>query len=297
MRWRLVSSAVIVAISASLVAIDHRLGHSFGYLGTVLAPLVWCVSFLAAGEVRHLFVAKGHQPRAGWTEAGVLLAILISCTPLLWKTYPSDCPVGRVGWVAIGLLAAMALYLLVEITKYREPDQILERVAAQGWCALYVAGSLGFLVTLRSGPGNDWGIIGLVHTIAVVKLADTGAYACGKMLGRRKLTPKLSPGKTVEGAIGAVFFGALSGWLVLELLQRGIFQLDPIAPWKGALLGAAIAVIGMFGDLAESLLKRDAAVKDSSAWMPGLGGVLDVVDSLMAVAPVTALVWASDAMH
>ena len=118
LRWRLVSSSVIVAIAVTLVAIDHRLGQSLGYLGVVLAPLVWCVSFLAAGEVRHLFVAKGHQPRAGWTEAGVLLAILISCMPLLWKTYPSDCPVGRVGWVAIGLLAAMGLYLLIEIAKF-----------------------------------------------------------------------------------------------------------------------------------------------------------------------------------
>jgi len=295
LRWRLVSSAVIIAVAVTLVMIDHTLGRTIGYLGLVLAPLALVVTLMGSNEVRRLFTAKGHAARPGVTELGAMLVMGIACVPLAFREYPADCPVGRVGWVALGLLSALGLYVIVEIARYREPGQVIERLAIQSFIALYVGGLMGFLVTLRSAQGNDWGIIAIVHTIAVVKLSDTAAYATGKLIGKRKLTPLLSPGKTVEGAIGALIGGMLASWLVLLLLEWLVFGRIGSIPLVAMLgYGLLVALVGMIGDLAESLMKRDATIKDSSAWMPGLGGLLDVVDSLIAVSPVAAIVWSSD---
>ena len=91
---------------------------------------------------------------------------------------------------------------------------------------------------------------------------------------------------------------SLAGWLVLELMQAIVFGTVGGVSILAALgFGLAIAVVGMFGDLAESLMKRDAQIKDSSSWMPGLGGFLDVVDSLLAVSPLAALVWSSELLQ
>lgn len=294
LRWRLISAAVIVAISSSLVAGDYHLAKSLGHMGLLLVPLSLVVTWLAAGEVRRLFENKGLPLRAGVTELGATLVMAISAAPIAWQEYPESCPIGRVGWVQMGLLAAFALYAIIEVVRYEKPGQILERLAGQCFCALYVGGLMGGLATLRMGPGNEWGTIALVHTIAVVKLADTGAYGFGKSLGRTKLTPLLSPGKTVEGAIGALVVGCLASWLVLELLSWMVIgKVGMVAIWKALVLGFILSVVGMLGDLVESLLKRDSATKDSSSWMPGLGGLLDVVDSLLAVTPIAALAWTS----
>lgn len=294
LRWRLISAAVIVAISSSLVAGDHWLAKTTGHMGLLLVPLALVVTWLASGEVRRLFQNKGLSLRPGITELGATLVMAISAAPAIWQTYPESCPVGRVGWIQFGVLAAFALYAVIEVVRYEKPGQIIERLAAQSFCALYVGGLMGALSTLRMGPGNDWGTVALVHTIAVVKLADTGAYGFGKTLGRTKLTPKLSPGKTVEGAIGALVIGSLSGWLVAELLSWIVFGEVGLVPiWKGLVLGFILSIVGMLGDLVESLLKRDSQIKDSSAWMPGLGGLLDVIDSLLAATPLAALAWTS----
>lgn len=292
LRWRLVSASIIVAISVSLVAADYWLAESTERAGLVLVPLALIVTWIASGEVRRLFENKGHQPRRWVTEFGATLVMAISAVPVLWSQYPENCPVGRIGWVELGLLAALAWYAVVEMWRYREPEKVIERLAIQSFCALYVGGLMGCLVTLRVGPGNAWGTVALVHTIAIVKLADTGAYGFGKTLGKRKLTPVLSPGKTVEGAIGALVVGGLAGWLVTELLTWLVFgQVGLVPAWKGLVLGLVLSIVGMLGDLLESLLKRDSGIKDSSSWMPGLGGILDVVDSLLAVTPVAALAW------
>jgi phosphatidate cytidylyltransferase len=150
--------------------------------------------------------------------------------------------------------------------------------AAVGWIAL-VPGWLA-AARLQSDPA------GLLHIMGIVWLADTAAYLAGRTLGRRKLAPTISPGKTWEGVAGAaiavaVYYVALSGSAAAR----------PWAGrWGGALLFAGILALSVVGDLFESWMKRQAGVKDSGAILPGHGGILDRVDGLLAGMPLAALV-------
>lgn len=132
-----------------------------------------------------------------------------------------------------------------------------------------------------SEDGRWW----LVYLIAIAKMTDTGAYFSGKNWGRNKMAPFISPSKTWEGAIGGLAFGLLFSF-VLYLMVNFMFEKPPItlSLFQSMWLGALISIVAQFGDLAESLLKRDGGIKDSNQ-LPGLGGVLDVVDSLVFAAP------------
>ncbi len=141
---------------------------------------------------------------------------------------------------------------------------------------------------LRSLNEGVAGVLMLLATITVVKFGDIGAYTVGRLIGRHKLAPHLSPGKTIEGAIGGLAASAFGAWLVLAWIWPRAVGFKPIHvdvdEWLS--FGILVGLAGMMGDLAESLLKRDAAMKDSSRWLPGFGGVLDIVDSLLFAAPV-----------
>jgi phosphatidate cytidylyltransferase len=138
-----------------------------------------------------------------------------------------------------------------------------------------------FFPSEASQDGRWW----LFYLLAVTKITDTGAFFCGKNFGKSKLVPYISPRKTWEGAIGGLVFGVATS-LVLNWIAQTSFNTPPIVLtfWQSIYLGILISVVGQFGDLAESLLKRDGGVKDSNQ-LPGLGGMLDVVDSLIFTAP------------
>ena len=133
----------------------------------------------------------------------------------------------------------------------------------------------------------------MTATLLIVKLADTGAFFVGKSLGRTHFTP-ISPKKTVEGVVGGVVFAMLAAWLLRDVLIPYLLPTTPRGSHFAYLAyGASLALAGLLGDLSESLLKRDVQQKDSSQWLRGLGGVLDVVDSVLATAPVSFLWWVS----
>ena len=140
--------------------------------------------------------------------------------------------------------------------------------------AFYMGWTLSLFLILREEPmGFDWVLLVLLGTFAT----DTGAFSTGRTLGRKALAPRVSPGKTWEGAIGGFLFGAgtvlaLAFWL--ELL---------ISTWEGAVLGALVGVSAQAGDLVESLVKRTSGVKDSGSLIPGHGGILDRLDSVVFV--------------
>jgi phosphatidate cytidylyltransferase len=137
----------------------------------------------------------------------------------------------------------------------------------------------------------------LLLPILLTWASDIGAYAVGRTLGKHKLIPSVSPGKTVEGAMGALVTSVLVAWLYVRFILSPATQLG-FTPWGVVLFGLIVSVAAQIGDLAESLLKREAGVKDSSRIIPGHGGVLDRFDSLLFVLPVAyvllsmLLVWA-----
>ncbi|HTL52688.1 MAG TPA: phosphatidate cytidylyltransferase, partial [Planctomycetota bacterium] len=167
--------------------------------------------------------------------------------------------------------------------------------------ALYVWFLCGFMVVVRHlGAGGielggpwmaptaphwvDFGQRMVVAVVVAAKSVDTGGYTVGKLIGRHKLIPNVSPGKTVEGLIGGLLF-TLAGMAIL----KGLGFLNELS-WPCALgFGLIVGVAGMFGDLAESVLKRSSATKDAGATIPGFGGVLDVIDSFMFACPAACL--------
>lgn len=167
-------------------------------------------------------------------------------------------------------------------------DATIQGVAAASGgtlLALVVLGVMpGFYLALRDSQ-SAWVVLGALLT---AKSCDIGAYFVGRAVGRHKLIPWLSPGKTWEGVFGGVVVGAGVG-AGLALLGAALAPTDPISPWLGAVAGALFAIVGLGGDLGESLLKRAASAKDSGCSLPGMGGVLDVIDSAVAVAPVAWL--------
>jgi len=172
----------------------------------------------------------------------------------------------------------------------------LERISGGGFIAVYVGLPLALLVALRGLGSGNWGLAALLTTIAVTKSTDAGAYFTGKAIGRNKLIPRLSPGKTWEGSAGGVVTAIAVAYACLVWLFPAVAgestgpAESPSIPllatsWFGAIvLGSLLAVTGMLGDLAESLVKRECGAKDSGNLLPGLGGVWDVTDSLIVAA-------------
>jgi phosphatidate cytidylyltransferase len=152
---------------------------------------------------------------------------------------------------------------------------------------IYVAWFFGFVAQITYFGDDLEPALGrraylyFVMVILMTKGSDVGAYLIGSLVGRTPLAPRVSPNKTVEGAVAGVIVGVLAGlacalWLPLP---------RTLPLWRGALVGAMLSVVGQFGDIAESVLKRDAGVKDSGARLPGLGGILDLIDSMLFATP------------
>ena len=125
----------------------------------------------------------------------------------------------------------------------------------------------------------------LMFALVLVWISDTAAYVVGRALGKRKLIPSVSPGKTVAGAVGAVITCAVASWMLVRFVLVPYAQLG-LRPIHAVLFGIAISVATQLGDLAESLIKREAGVKDSSHIIPGHGGVLDRIDGMLFALPV-----------
>ena len=296
LRWRLLSAAVILSVLLTLVWLDYRQAGGVPS-GTYLLPVMLGVLFLATGETLDLLSARGTGPIAPIVLAGNLAIPAAAALPLVFQLLGRKMPVGgtlgEFGWPLIALALASIAVLVGEMARYERPGHSIAR-AALGMFMLVYVGLLGsFLALLRLWHDNDWGLTALFSVLLIVKMADVGAYAFGRTLGRKKLTPILSPGKTWEGAIGGIATACLTSWAFFHFAGPRIVASGYAEPALPAVLayGFLLAVAGMIGDLAESLLKRDMQRKDSSSWLPGLGGVLDIIDAVLVAAPVGWLCW------
>ncbi len=179
-------------------------------------------------------------------------------------------------WVAMALTA-----LAVLVWRMTEPPEgYLKDVTAGLFAAFYVPFLATFVTMMLMADDGHWRVLTFLLLTVV---SDTGAYAVGWRFGRTKLAPRISPGKTREGLFGAVAFAMAAGALCME------FAIDGGTWWQGLLLGFAVAVSATLGDLGESMIKRDLGIKDMGTLLPGHGGIMDRLDSLLPTAPVVWL--------
>lgn len=277
------------------------------YGGLPLALLLSVVAGLGAGELFRMAQAGGVAPllRAGVGTAAALPLLTHARYALVTRSAgvndaspatPLFAALGHLLVGSIGTAAAVAatavLALLTAAIWLRGVDgRPLTSVAVTLFGAMYAGGLLSFGYAIRYhdyAVGPRAGAVLLVLPLLLTWASDVGGYAFGRVLGRRKLIPAISSGKTVAGAVGAVLTTVVVCWAYAELVLRPHAQLA-LRPLNAAFFGVAISVAAQLGDLAESLLKREAGVKDSSHLIPGHGGVLDRVDSLVFVLPVAYL--------
>ncbi|WP_097221043.1 MULTISPECIES: phosphatidate cytidylyltransferase [unclassified Streptomyces] len=179
-------------------------------------------------------------------------------------------------WVAMALTA-----LAVLVWRMTEPPEgYLRDVTAGVFAAFYVPFLATFVAMMLTA---DDGAQRVLTFLLLTVVSDTGAYAVGWRFGRHKLAPRISPGKTREGLLGAVSFAMVAGALCMQ------FLIDDGAWWQGLVLGLAVAVTATLGDLGESMIKRDLGIKDMGTLLPGHGGIMDRLDSLLPTAPVVWL--------
>jgi phosphatidate cytidylyltransferase len=255
--------------------------------GWLLAGLLAVLGVLGTREVYDLARRQGIAPlnMLGYLAAAAIpfAAILVTELDFLW--------VGPV----LGLGALWLLAVLVAAARVRGPEgRPLTAVAVTVFGSLYASALLVFIVPIRHGVHSEAHPLAstalVLFPLAVTWICDTCAMAAGTLVGGPKLAPVLSPNKTWAGAIGGVL-GALVAALAFGRIILDRFALELPATQLLA-VGLAVALAAQLGDVAESLFKREVGLKDSSALIPGHGGVLDRLDSLYFVVPVSAsLFW------
>jgi phosphatidate cytidylyltransferase len=262
--------------------------------GLVYLAVVTAFTLLGLREFYHLIEEKGARPlwSLGLSAGGALPVV----------AYFQD------EYAATLLMTFALLALMVAQLRKRNITEALASISGTFFGVFYVGWLLSHIVVLRlfsekahaglmpALRGADLsalslepsaGLFFLIFTLTVVVNCDAGAYFAGRAYGRHKLAPQISPGKSIEGAIGGVIWGTIAG-----LICKALF--DAVWPDLSSSLsylvlvgfGVVLAVVGIVGDLVESLLKRDAAIKDTGHLLPGMGGILDRIDAPLLAIPV-----------
>jgi len=249
----------------------------------VLAPLLWVTIKLAApwvfvGVASAVILAASWECyrmlRSGGAEPLVTLGLL--ATAALLASFALPDPRFAPGHVLTGaVLAAMALAMVRRAT----PRQMLDALGSTMLPVLLVGATMGYVLVLRRAPGADGSDLVLLLFLCVI-CGDTLAYYVGSLLGRHRMAPIISPRKSWEGFAGAIA-GSIGGALVAH---AWFYQRLPLG--HAIALGLVLALAGVLGDLAESVVKRACGVKDSSTVLPGHGGWFDRTDSLLFAAPI-----------
>jgi len=251
--------------------------------GLVYLAVVMGIGLLAQHELYGLIEDKGARPIR---SIGLSFGAAVMFVAYFGNEYH-----------AMQLMTASLLALMVAQLGKNEITEAMASLSGTFFGVFYVAWLLSHAILLRRfdevavshydaielatlGLEPGCGIFLMIFTLVTIVACDAGAYFAGRAWGRRKLAPKISPNKSVEGALGGVIAG-VTGALITKLVFDAFWpELSALLDWTLAMLfGAVLCGFGIVGDLVESLLKRDADVKDTGALLPGMGGVLDRIDA------------------
>ncbi len=279
--WRLLVSAVLIPLLIGIFMLDQQAGKSAPYL----LGLCLLLAVRANYELVTLLRTRSFEP-------GYLLTTLCSCA-IVYAGWFSHGEHGLESAMLAFALSVLLLFLKACVL-YRQPGKNMETLSAELLCITYVGVLTAVTMQLRWMNGAAAGYFALASVVIGPKSGDIGGYTLGRLFGRKKMVPLLSPGKTWMGGFGAIL-GACGGcWLWLNygprLFDSGA-QWSALPTWWILLFGVSMGLVGLIGDLAESLIKRDVGAKDAAALMPGFGGLLDLLDSILYSGPVALLLW------
>lgn len=269
-----------VLVSAGIIIL---VGLLIGFAGNpfvrvLIVAAVAAMAGVGVWEYTRLAATKGLKPAAPLMIVIAILVVISFFIAHMWIHTP-ELPV-FVFAVGVGLFF---------LNRFRRSEEALIHVAVELFGVAYVAVPLSYMLAIlypvappsEMLDGRWW----LVYLLVVTKITDIGAYFVGRLWGKRRLAPVLSPKKTIEGALGGFVCAILGSLAMVYIGQEFAGKNFPLHPSDAIWLGIVIGIFGQIGDLAESLLKRDAAMKDSNT-LPGLGGILDMLDSLIFTAPI-----------
>jgi phosphatidate cytidylyltransferase len=280
LKHRLIFGAAMIILLSAMFYFDAALVFDFGQAkihGVILAFLIAVAAVGAQLEMSKMCRQKG---------VNIFLPIAIPCSILLSLSFflgqfapaLNTTYFKAVFWLITFVLVA-AIFLSFFYQAFRNGTEgTIKNCGGTLLSILY----LGLLSSFVMGIRIDFGIAVLLAFIFTVKSSDIGAYALGRLFGKHKFAPRVSPGKTWEGMAGACLLAAIIGAVLSGFV-------DGFSRGEGVLFGVIFAFVGQLGDLAESMLKRDSGLKDSGTTIPGFGGVMDVIDSPLAAAPLAYL--------
>jgi phosphatidate cytidylyltransferase len=237
----------------------------------------------AAWEFYTICEAKGLRAYKVWGVVGTIALISGSWFVFGMSAFRSPADFATLSYdFEIFILLIFALGVFIRQFPQRLNLQGIETMAVTLFGLIYVAWLANFItrVNFATSNGRFW----VMYLVVVTKFTDIGAYLIGSSLGRHKMIPRISPKKTWEGTVGGVLFAVVSSVLCLRYMPDELGA-DGMQMSHAVVLGLLLGVAAVIGDLAESLIKREAGVKDSSTWLPGHGGALDLIDSLLFTAP------------
>lgn len=267
--------------------LDHFIEVKTGVRGVGLLAMLLLVLPPATVELATLFAAEHVRPYRLLAAVGSNVLAIHAFLTQFDKFQPYGTSVLAFILVFVMLLAALRRAL------GRQTQEAIVHMAGTVLAMMYLGGLSWFLMALRvkereHAPQDRWQAgttLAILMVLLVVKFTDIGAFFGGRALGRHKLIPWLSPGKTWEGLVCGVLTSGVVG------LVFAVAHWVTLTWWQGLVFGIVIGGVGQAGDLLESLMKRDAEVKDSGHWIPGFGGILDVIDSPLFAAPFAYLLF------
>ncbi len=294
---RVASGTCLVALMLGVLYLDEWLLPWFPIWFLLVVSMLTAASI----ELVDLLRATDISPSLNSVLGGVMALAVSNWMPHITehlgrapesstRFYEPNEPINILSWPLLTFVGVLMVSFVVQGIQFRRPGRTMSTIAGTILAVAYVGVLGSFIIQMRWFEGPSHGLVALVLFTATAKGTDTGAYTVGRLAGRHKLWPSLSPNKTVEGAVGGLIFAVAAALIVTEVAQ----ELLGVTLWHWSIAiayGIVIGVAAQLGDLMESMIKRDCERKDASTAVPGFGGVLDVLDSLLFAGPVAYGFW------